>query len=30
MICDYSYLFDVNADTLNITPTEAMQFGRTL
>ena len=29
MISDYSY-FDVNQDTLNIAPTEAMQFGRTL
>ena len=29
MISDYSY-FDVNNDTLNIAPSEAMQFGRTL
>ena len=29
MIPDYSY-FDVNADTFNIAPEEAMQFGRTL
>lgn len=29
MISDYSY-FDVNADTFNIAPSEAMQFGRTL
>ena len=29
MISDYSY-FDVNADTFNIAPAEAMQFGRTL
>jgi hypothetical protein len=29
MISDYSY-FDVNKDTLNIAPAEAMQFGRTL
>ena len=29
MISDYSY-FDVNKDTLNIAPSEAMQFGRTL
>ena len=29
MISDYSY-FDVNADILNITPAEAMQFGCTL
>ena len=29
MISDYSY-YDVNADTLNIAPTESMQFGRTL
>ena len=29
MISDYSY-FDVNQQTFNIAPTEAMQFGRTL
>ena len=29
MISDYSY-FDVNRDTLNIAPGEAMQFGRAL
>ena len=29
MISDYSY-FDVNANTFNIAPAEAMQFGRTL
>ena len=29
MISDYSY-FDVNADTFNIAPSEAIQFGRTL
>ena len=29
MISDYSY-FDVNQQTLNITPKEAIQFGRTL
>ena len=29
MISDYSY-FDDNADTLNITPTKAMQFSKTL
>ena len=29
MISDYSY-FDVNQDTLNIAPAEAMQFGCTL
>jgi hypothetical protein len=29
MISDYSY-FEVNKDTLNIAPSKAMQFGRTL
>ena len=29
MISDYSY-FDVNQETLNVAPTEAMQFGRAL
>ena len=29
MISDYSF-FDVNADTFNIAPSEAMQFGQTL
>ena len=29
MISDYSY-FDVNQETLNLGPSEAMQFGRTL
>jgi hypothetical protein len=29
MISDYSY-FDVNSDTLNIAPSEALQFRRTL
>ena len=29
MILDYSS-FDANADTFNITPSEAMQFGQTL